>query len=198
MQRILVALSAAIFQGISPAVQAGDDASILNNEIEIRAFHNGDPTARGYFEKAITESIAVNVTVFASHGWEQITVGPTYYLTPEMSVGLNVGTSSYQASNQTAKSAHGTISAFWFWKSAIWEGEVLVERYRRDPQPWYREGYIQKRLGNDLSMGIFAQTDSGWGPRLSYKISRNADVWVSPLLKKTGDSKAILGAKFTF
>jgi len=77
---------------------------------------------------------------------------------------------------------------------------VLVERYSRDPAPWFHEGYVQKRIYNynNLSVGIFEKKDSGWGPRFSYGLNENITVWVTPLIKKVGDATAILGIQVSF
>ncbi len=195
MKRILVVTLSAILLSCSFVAQARDEAEILRNEIEVRGFYRGDPTVRGYFEKAVTENVSLNLIAFKAHGWDEVTVGPTYYITPEMSVSVGIGTSRYMASDEGEKSFHKTGSAFWFWKTDTWEAEVLVERYSRDRKPWYQEGYVQKRINNSFAVGIFAKTDGGWGPRLSYSINKNVVVWVSPLVNKTGESPAIFGIK---
>ena len=197
MQKIFVML-AAILASCPLAVQASDGTEIPKNEIEVRGFIRGDPTVRGYFEKTITDNVSLNLSAFKTRGWDEVTVGPTYYITPEMSVGAGFGTSRYIASNENTKSSHNTASAFWFWKTDTWEAEVLVERYSRDPKPWYQEGYAQKRINSNLAVGMFAAKDSGWGPRLSYSINENINVWVSPLVKRVGDTTAILGVVASF
>lgn len=115
-----------------------------------------------------------------------------------MLVGAGIGASRYKAGDENSKSSHQTVSAFWFWKTDAWEAEVLAERYSRDPKLGYREGYAQRRISSGLSVGVFAKKDSGWGPRLSYDINRNINVWVTPLVKRTGDATAILGGKVGF
>lgn len=197
MQRTLAILTATL--SISPhAAQAGDGAETHRNEIEVRGFSGGDPTARGYFEKAVADDVALALSAFKTRGWDEVTVGPTVYLTPEMSVGAGFGASRYAAGGASGKSAHRTTSAFWFWKSDAWEAEVLVERYARDPAPWYAEGYVQKQIGDRLSLGLFAQKDSGWGPRLSYAVDGNIEVWATPLAKRVGDAAVIVGVMVSF
>ena len=115
-----------------------------------------------------------------------------------MFAGVGVGASLYKASNEIAKSAHQTVSAFWFWKTNGWEAEVLVERYSRDSNPWYHEGYVQTRVTDAFSIGLFAKKDSGWGPRLSYRFNQNLNVWVSPLVRRAGDASAIVGVMIGF
>jgi hypothetical protein len=198
MQRVLVAILSVILLSCSFSAQARDEAETLRNEIEVRGFHGGDPTVRAYLEKAITDNFSLNFTAFTTRGWDEVTLGPTYYVTPEMSLAVGMGASRYIASNESAKSSHQTASAFWFWKTDTWEAEVLVERYSRDPKPWYQEGYAQKHINGGLSVGVFAKKDSGWGPRLSYDFNRNIAVWASPLVKRTGDSIAVLGVKVSF
>lgn len=197
MQRVVVVLAVTL-SGFSLAVQAGDGEDAPKNEIEVRGFSRGDPTLRAYFEKAITDNLSLNLSAFKTSGWDEVTVGPTYYLTPEMSLGVGFGTSRYAASDENTKSAHNTASAYWFWKTDAWEAEVLVEHYRRDPAPWYREGYVQKRINGSVSIGLLAITDVGWGPRLSYDVNGKLSLWVSPLVKRTGDATAAAGMMISF
>jgi hypothetical protein len=193
-----IAVLAVTLSILAQAVMADDGADSLKNEIEVRGFSKGDPTVKAYFEKSITDTVALSLTAFKTRGWDEVTLGPTYYLTPDMSVGAAFGTSRYAATDENTKSAHGTASAFWFWKTDTWEAEVLVERYRRDPAPWYREGYAQRRINDGLSVGLFAKTDSGWGPRLSYSINENLNLWFVPLVKRTGDAAAVGGMAVSF
>lgn len=197
MKRAVV-IFAATLSCFSQAVRAGDGAEMHSNEIEVRGFSKGAPTVRAYFEKSITDTVAVNLSAFKTRGWDEVTVGPTYYLTPEMSVGVGFGTSRYAATDETTKSAHNTASAFGFWKADVWEAEVLVERYRRDPAPWYREGYVQRQINDSVSVGLFASTERGWGPRVSYAINGNLNVWVSLLVKRVGDATAVAGMMVSF
>lgn len=197
MQRTL-AIFAVTLSIFPHAAQAGDGAEIRRNEIEVRGFSGGEPTARGYFEKAVADDVSLALSVFKTRGWDEVTVGPTVYLTPEISVGAGFGASRYAAGGESGKSAHRTASAFWFWKTDAWEAEMLVERYARDPAPWYAEGYVQKRIDERLSVGLFAQKDSGWGPRFSYAIDGNIAVWASLLVKKAGDTAAIVGVMVSF
>src|SRR5437867_11313216 len=102
------------------------------------------------------------------------------------------------ANDATSKSSDTTVSSLWFWKTHAWEAEVLVDRSSLDPKPWYQEGYVQKRISRGFAAGVFAIKDTGWGPRLSYSITENINVWVSPLVKKSGDTTAILGGIISF
>lgn len=154
---------AATLSAVPLAVQAGDGAVAHNNEIEVRGFSRGDPTLRAYFEKSITDKVALNLSAFKMPGWDEVTLGATYYVTPEMSLGAGFGASRYAATAENTKSAHNAASAFRYGKTDASEAELLVERYQRDPTPWYREGYVQKRINDSLSVGLLAKTDSGWG-----------------------------------
>ena len=197
MNKVFVML-AAILAGCPLAAQAGDETEIPKNEIEVRGFVKGDPTIRGYFETTITNKVSLNLSAFKTRGWDEVTVGPMYYITPEMSAGVGFGISRYIASNENTKSTHDTVSAFWYWKTPVLEAEILVERYSRDPKPWYQEGYAQRNINDNYAVGVFAAKDIGWGPRLSYSINKNTYVWASPLVHRAGNTTAILGAKVLF
>lgn len=197
MKQVL-AICAITLSGFSLAAQASDGTETPKNEIEVRGFAKGDSTVKAYFEKAITDTVSLNLTAFKTRGWDAATVGPTFHISPAMSLGIGLGTSRYMANDERSKSSHATASLFWFWKTDAWEAEVLVERYSRDPKPWYQEGYAQKRIGNGFAAGVFAKKDTGWGPRLSYRITENINVWVAPLVKKSGNTTAILGGVVSF
>lgn len=161
---------------------------LLDTEIEVRLFKGHQPSIKGYFEKSIKDDWAVYLSVFQTHGWTEFTTGPVYYITPEMSVGVGVGTSRYIVGDDTTKSHHATISAFWFLKSENWEAEILAESYKDDyDTPKYLEAYVQKNVTDNLSFGFFAQNDIGWGPRFSYAVSKNVSIWASPIIKKYGE-----------
>ncbi len=174
---------------------------VFSNEVEVRYYRNGDPSIKGYFEKSLTDDWALYLSAYKSRGWEEITAGPVYYITPEMSVGIGVGSSRYMADHEIKKSYHATVSAFWFLKSENWEAEILAERYRNDKtNPTYFEGYAQRKVTDNLSVGFYAQKDIGWGPRIHYSISKNVSIWVSPIVNRFegSDVTAIVGISVSF
>ena len=179
-------------------VQARDQLETPKSDVEIRGFNKGSATVRGYFDKALTTDISLGISAFKARGWDEVTVGPTYYINPEMSAGLGLGASFYRANNENAKSAHQTVSGFWYWKTNGWEAEILMERYSRDSNPWYHEGYVQRRVSDGISVGLFAKKDSGWGPRLNYRVNQNLNLWVAPLVRRSGEASGIVGAIISF
>ena len=184
--------------GAAVSAQPGNNGEALRNELEVRGFQREGLTAKLYLEKPVTERFALNLTAFKARGWDELIVGPTFHFSPQMSLALGAGVSRYRASGESAPSSHGTLSASWFWSTETWGAEALVERYGRDPAPWYREGYLQKRIDGGLSAGLFAKSGSGWGPRLSYDINRQANIWVASFVKQTGEAKVVLGIKVSF
>ncbi len=186
---------------LQPEIKKVDAEEILSNEIEIKYHRNGDPSIKGYFEKSFNDDWAVYLSAFTMRGWDEVTVGPVYYITPEMSVGIGVGQSRYMAADEDTKSSHTTISAFWYLKSENWEAEILAERYRRDSvNPNFLEAYAQRKVTENFSVGFFTQNDIGWGPRFSYTINKNLSIWASPIIKNYGESTTtfIVGIKIPF
>ena len=182
----------------SLAIEASDQLEPARSDVEIRGFNKGSATVRGYFDKALTPGVSLGISVFKTHGWDAATIGPTYYINAEMSAGLGLGASFYRANNENAKSAHQTVSGFWSWKTNEWEAEILMERYSRDSNPWYHEGYVQRRVSDGISVGLFAKKDSGWGPRLNYRVNQNLNLWVAPLVRRSGEASGIVGAIISF
>ena len=75
---------------------------------------------------------------------------------------------------------------------------VYLERYRRDPAPWYYYNYAQTRIIGDFSAGIYGETHVGWGPRVSWSINKNTDLWAAVPLKKRSDISAVMGIEIAF
>lgn len=163
-----------------------------NNEVELRGYRGSEPVARLYLEHPLSENVAAYISAGKSRSYAGATVGLAYYLTPEMEIGLSVGGYQYAADNEDTKSFHQTVLAFWFWKTLSIEAEVTVERYRNDPHPWYYYVYAQTPVTGSLSAGIYGEKGIGWGPRLSYSFSKGFSLWLSPIVKQDGESKATL------
>lgn len=185
---------------ITPAPTRAEESDVPSNILETRLYRGGNPSAKLYLEKSLTEELAVSLVAFKTRGWNEATIGLVYYITPEMSVGLGGGISQYAASNESTKSSHKTVSGFWYWKNDAIEAEVTVERYSRDPKPWYYNIYGQVPVSGKVSVGIFGEKYTGWGPRVSFAAHKNFTIWVSPILKKDRDSEVslVVGAQIPF
>ncbi|MDO8565698.1 MAG: hypothetical protein Q7S04_00740 [Candidatus Moranbacteria bacterium] len=151
------------------------------NMLEYRSYR-GDYVARAYFEKSLTEKVAVYLSASKARGFESLTVGPAYYITPEMEIGMSIGSSRYAASNEDQKSSHGTVSSFFYWKTDRIESEVIVEKYSRDSNPWYYYAYVQTPITSGWLVGLHSEKDVGWGPRFSRAFGKNASLWIVPLV----------------
>jgi hypothetical protein len=174
-------------------------ASEYANELEARMRKNGSLSVKMYLEKPINEDVSVYVSAYKSRGWSEFTFGPVIYITPELSVGAGVGTSYYMGISDEKEKYHTTLSGFVYYKTKEWEAELLAERYRKDPDaPFYGEAYIQKKVTESLWLGLYGDTDLGWGPRLSYEVSNRVSVWFTPLAHRKGETTAVFGVKFAF
>lgn len=178
----------------------------LSNMIEVRGYRGGDPVVKAYFETEVAENTVAYLSVATLRGWDEVTVGLAYYLTPALEVGLGFGASWYIAAEEEKKSAHFTVSAFGYyetdWEKNNIEASLIVEHYARDPvAPWYYEAYFEMQVGeSDWSTGVFAEKYVGWGPRLSFAPRDNIKVWFVPIVGQDGDSKvtAIFGIQYLF
>ena len=168
-----------------------------SNSIELRHYRGGGQSIRAYFEKEVVKDLVVHLTASKSRGFEGLTIGSAYYLTPDMEVGLGFGSSRYAAANDDKRS-HGTLSGFWYWKTSQIQALLYLERYRHDPAPWYYYGYAQKRITGDFSAGIYGETHVGWGPRVSWSLNKNVDLWAAAPVKKRGDVSTVIGIEIAF
>lgn len=165
------------------------------NMVEYRGYRgSGDYVARAYFEKSLSENAAIFLAAAKARGFESVIVGPAYYITPDMEVGVGVGTSRYAASDEGERFSHATVSSFFYWKTDKIESEVVIEKYSRDPS-LYHYAYIQTPIFSQVSAGIFSEKDVGWGPRISWAFSKNANLWIVPIVKKTGDATIVVGVQ---
>lgn len=188
----------AVLPDKASALDVVDDAP--SNELEVRAYRGGEPSIKLYLEKSFSDKIAVSITAFKTRGWDEATVGPVYYVTPEMSVGISIGASYYASSDEYSKSSHLTYSTFWYWKTDAVESTVTFEYYARDPKPWYYSAYLQTPITKNFSAGVFAEKTIGFGPRFTWSVNKSVSLWVVPIVKKDGDSDVslIAGAQFLF
>ena len=192
MNRIRVAIIAAL---LVPTAHAAEP--LPDNEIEL-AGYRGNPTLRAFFEYAVAEKVAVYLSATdAKKDFEEIAIGPAYYVTPEMEIGLSVGVARYAAADREAES-HRVVSMFGYLKNAQVEAEATGSRYGHDPEPWYYRVYVQAPFADRWSAGLYGEQDIGWGPRISWAFHRNASAWVAPILKKSGDSALVGGVRMSF
>lgn len=196
--RVLMVLAGIFFAFTS--AYADEEADVPSNEFEVRMYRGGEPTAKLYLEKSITEKVALSLVAFTTRGWDEVTVGPVYYITPEMSVSLGLGVSRYVASNAEKKNSHRTLTAMLFLKNDKVESEITIEHYACDPKPWYYNIYAQTPITDNLSVGIFGEKAVGWGPRLSWAAYKNISFWVAPILNKDRDSdiSVVAGIQIAF
>lgn len=171
-----------------------------SNELELRTYRggSGDYLAKLYAEKSLTDEWAFFLSASKARGFEGLTVGPAYYITPEMEIGFSIGASRYASDEEESPRSHRTTSAFWYWKTDAIEAEVTVERYSRDPKPWWYNAYVQTPVTENLSLGVYSEYGVGWGPRLSYTVGKYGSIWLSPIIKRLGDTVAIVGVTIPF
>lgn len=187
LRKLFVAILATLM--IPVAVQAADkeEESSPSNEVAITAYR-GDVVAKLYVEHEVMENLVVYLSASKSRGFVEVTVGPAYYITPELQVGVSAGVAHYASADEEDKNNHRVVSGFVYYKSDTVEGEVSVSRYSRDPDPTWWQTYIQVPIGGNWSAGVYGEAAIGWGPRLSWAFHKNASVWFAPIAKELGDS----------
>jgi len=173
---------------------------VKNNRIEIRTHHGGKPSIEAYMQKSFSDNVVVSVDMFKTHGWDELTIGPAYYITPEMVVGVGVGIAYYASWESNNKSSHLMYSAFWSWETDTVESEVTVEYYYSYPKSWHYSAYLQTPITENFSAGFFIEKAIGFGPRLSWSVNKTVNLWVTPIIKKDGESNIslIAGVQFLF
>lgn len=173
--------------------QAGTtDVVLPSGTVRVTGYPGGDRVVELYIEQPVTKRWAGFLSATMTQGFEEVTGGPAYYITPEIFVGLSYGTARYAAADEDEKSSHAVVSGFAYWETSTFEGELTLERYRDDPDPWYYQGYLERYLTPHWSFGVYGETDVGWGPRIAWSPHDRARIWLSPILKKTGESESAL------
>lgn len=188
---------------VALCTRAAEDVEVAkdkmpSNSTELRHYRGGGQLFKAYFEKEIVKDLAVHLIANKARGFEGLTIGPAYYLTRDMEIGLGFGSSRYAAANEADKRLHGTLSAWWYWKTNQVQAEVTLERYRHDPKPWYYYSYAQIPITGNFSAGIYGETDVGWGPRVSWSLNKNSNIWAAVPIKKRSDKSAVIGIEITF
>lgn len=186
---LFVAIMAALMcVSVAQAAETKEEESSPSNSIELIGYRGG-VTAKAYLEHEVTENLVVFLSAANSKGFDEVTVGPAYYITPELQVGISAGVARYAAGNEDEKSSHSVALAFVYYKSDSVEAEVTAEKYGRDPEPWYYQTYVQWSVGGNWFAGVYGEADVGWGPRISWAFHKNASVWAAPIIEQLGDDK---------
>ena len=200
--RIRKTILAFVLMAVTLCVRAAENVEVEtdkapSNSIEVRHYRGGGLSIKAYFEKEVVKDLVAHLIASKARGFESLIIGSAYYLTPDMEVGLGFGSSRYAAANDD-KRAHGTLSGFWYWKTNQVQALVYLERYRRDPAPWYYYSYAQKRIIGDFSAGIYGETRVGWGPRVNWSLNKNIDLWAAVPINNRSDISAVIGIEIAF
>ncbi len=192
-------LATLMFTSVAQAADKAEEESPPSNSIELIGYR-GDVAAKIYFEHGVTENFAVSLNIWKSKGFVEVTVGPAYYITPEVEVGAGIGTSRYMADDAENESSHRVATVWGYIKNDAMEGEITVSRYASDPNPWYYQAYAQWSVGGNWSAGVYGEADVGWGPRLAFTPHKRVTLWIAPIAKKLGDdnNKVVGGVAFVF
>ncbi len=150
-----------------------------------------------YAERKVAENLGVYINAAQFRmGFQEVTFGPAYYLTPEMQVGVSLGMAKHSSRDDTRWS----VSTFWYWKTDRVEAEATVEKHGHDPMTYYR-AYIQTPIilpSRKLAFGVYGEDGIGWGPRIAWSFGKNIDLWLAPLVERIGGNVVVGGLRFTF
>jgi hypothetical protein len=148
-----------------------------------------------YAERKVAKNWAVSLSAAQyQKGFQEITFGPTYYIFPEMQVGVSLGVARYTSKDDSRLS----VSSFWYWKTDSLETEVVLERYGgHDPYLYYRI-YAQTPISKKLVVGVYGEQGIGWGPRIIWPLNENIKLWLTPLVERSGGNVIAGGIQFLF
>jgi hypothetical protein len=150
-----------------------------------------------YAERKITNELALSMSAAKSKsGFQEVTFGPVYYLTSEIQIGVSLGAAQYTRLDDSRLA----ISVFGYLETDNLKAEALFEKYGRDPKPYYRV-YAETPvtpISEKLAIGVHGEQYVGWGPRISWSISKNVNAWLSPLIERQGGNVIVGGLQFTF
>lgn len=190
MQKHHSMIALAVFAAFPLVAQAAEtqkeEESSPSNSFEVIAYR-GDVVAKLYVEHEVTENLAVYLSASKSKGFGEVTVGPAYYITPELEIGISAGVAHYATADEDKEANHRVVSGFVYYKSDAVEGELSVSRYNRDPDPTWWQTYVQMPIGGNWAAGVYGEAYIGWGPRLSWEFHKNMSLWVAPIVKQLGD-----------
>lgn len=187
IQKLFVAILAALlFTSVAQAAEVQKEEESFPNEVTVTVYR-GDVAAKLYMEHSVTDSLAVYLNASASKGFGEVTIGPAYYITPDLEVGVSVGVARYTSADEDKDSNHRVVSGFIYYKSDAAEGELSVSRYNRDPDPVWYQAYVQWPITGNWAAGVFGEALIGWGPRLSWTFHKNMSLWIAPIVKQLGD-----------
>lgn len=177
---------------------AAEEPSQPSTVIDVRAYGGSEVIVRGYSEKKLTEKAAVYLDVAKSRSFEELTLGPAYYLTPDVEVGVSLGVSRFSPREDAEKSWHPTVSAFFYCLRSDLEASAMVEHYGDDLDPWYWCVYAHTPVTGRISAGFHAESGVGVGPLISWSAARHVMLFVAPILWRDSDTHLIVGSQLSF
>lgn len=177
--------------------EAEAEKSLVSGSVEV--IGSRDTGVWVYAERKVTDKWAFFINaVKYQRGFQQVTFGPAYYLTPEIQVGVSLGA----ARNTSSEDSRLFISAFGYLETDSLKAEIILERFAHDSRgiSYYRV-YAETPvtpISEKLAIGVHGEKDVGWGPRLSWSIRENINIWLSPLVERQSGNVLVGGIQFTF
>ncbi len=113
-----------------------------------------------------------------------------------LQVALGMGSAWYDSTR------YNVINPWIFYSSDEYESFITAEHYFRDTaEPWYYKGYVQRKIGADWLIGIYAEKDFGVGPMATWSVSKNIRLWGAIPVAYTPEEEKmrfIFGIKLVF
>jgi hypothetical protein len=53
-------------------------------------------------------------------------------------------------------------------------------------------------ISEKLAFGVYGERGIGWGPRISWSINENINIWLTPLVERSGGNVLVGGIQWTF
>ncbi len=147
-----------------------------------------------YAEIPVTEDISVWATA-SDDSAARLAYAGVLKKVGNWSLAVGGGTVTYGGSH------HTVFNPWVYYSSDQYEGNFSMERYSNEPDdPWYYEGYVEKKF-NAVALGVYGEKGLGFGPRVSYRTSKNMKVWMTvPVTNRpeTSQIKFLFGFIFSF
>lgn len=186
-------------------VQAAEEKESVVEEVSpavsgsVEVIGSRDTGVWVYAERKVTDNWAVFINaVKYQKGFQEVTFGPTYYITPQLQVGVSLGV----ASNTSSEDSRLFISAFGYLETDSLKTEIILERFAHDSQSisyyrFYAETPVAP-ISERLAIGVHGEKDVGWGPRISWSFNENINIWLSPLIERQSGNVLVGGIQFIF
>lgn len=196
--RMILAILAATFA--MGSVMAGEESPFYGRlDLQYQKTKNKDEQLSLfgkilYGEYLVTEKVSVTGTVYHDKEFRGVYAGLAYQATDELQLGLATGRVKYDDRDWTV------WNPWAYFESGDYKMLLYAEWYPKDrEEPRWFKGYLEKKLSERFSGGVYGDSTVGLGPMLAFYFNKQARIWGTvPVTLKPHEGEMLWMVGFTY